>query len=369
MTTTATLDRTTVRLDYHELAGFTAEVFTRRGLAPDRAEIAARALVHGDLTGVTSHGLANLTRLYLPLFDDQRADPTADLEIVADRGAAVLVDSHDALGLWSARAAMDLALERAETHGVGMVSLYNGTHFGCAGHFTAHAAEQGALGFLAGNCGGQRIIRPPGASQALLGTNPFSIAAPAGPHPPYVLDMSTTVVPTGRVRSAARAGQSIPEGWLIDDAGRPVTDPTAFDRGEAHLQWLGGRPETGAYKGYALSLMVEALAALLPGAEMGPTSTKGRDDNIGFFVLAIAPGRLRDQGTFLQQSEDLFGALLDAPALDPDSPVRYPGWPEAQHARASREHGVPLAAPLYAELEAVADQHSLTVPTPFGGTR
>ncbi|KKD02218.1 hypothetical protein TN53_41770 [Streptomyces sp. WM6386] len=115
--------------------------------------------------------------------------------------------------------------------------------------------------------------------------------------------------------------------------------------------------------------MVEALAALLPGAEMGPTSTKGRDDNIGFFVLAIAPGRLRDQGTFLKQSEELFGALLDAPALDPDSPVRYPGWPEAQHARDAHEHGVPLAAPLFADLETVAAQHSLTFPTPLGGTR
>jgi LDH2 family malate/lactate/ureidoglycolate dehydrogenase len=369
MTTTPTVERTGVRLDYHELVGFTAEVFTRRGMAPDRADIAARALVHGDLTGVTSHGLANLTRLYLPLFDDKRTNPTADLEVVADRGAAMLVDAHDALGLWSARAAMDLALERAETNGVALVSLYNGTHFGCAGHFTAHAAEQGAIGFLAGNCGGQRIIRPPGAAEALLGTNPFSVAVPVGSYPPYVLDMSTTVVPTGRVRAAARAGQSIPEGWLIDDAGRPVTDPTAFDRGEAHLQWLGGRPETGSFKGYALSLMVEALAALLPGAEMGPTSTKGRDDNIGFFVLAIAPGKLRDRSQFLDQSGELFGALLNARALDPDTPVRYPGWPEAQRAQDSLENGVPLAASLFAELEDVAAQYSLTAPTPLGETR
>lgn len=365
-----------VQVDYEELVRFTAEVFTRRGLAADRSLAAARALIHGDLTGVTSHGLANLTRLYLPLFDADRVDPDAELEIVADRGASVLVDSHMALGLWSAGAAMDLALERASTHGIGLVSLYNGTHFGCAGYFAKRAAERNSIGFLAGNCGGQRIIRPPGGSTSMLGTNPFSVGVPAGSHPPYVLDMSTTVVPTGRIRSAARARQPVPEGWLVDDEGRPVTDPGAFDRGEAHLEWLGGRPETGAYKGYGLSLMVETLAALLPGANLGPTTgepkgsgSTGRDDNIGFFVLAIAPGRLRPEGDFLKQSEELFGALLDSPPLDPSSPVRYPGWPEAERARCGHDDGVTLAGPLYTELEQVAQQLSLVLPASREGTR
>ena len=361
--------RATVRLRHDELVRFTAEVFAARGVAPDRAETAARALVHADLIGVDSHGLANLTRLYLPLFDDKRADPEADLEIVTDLGAAVLVDSHDALGLWSADAAMDLALERAQAHGIGLVSLYNGTHFGAAGYFTSRAAEQGCIGMLAGNCGGQRIIRPPGGAAPLLGTNPFSIAAPAGEHPPYVLDMSTTVVPTGRIRSAARGGREIPEGWLADDAGNPVTDPAAFDRGDAHLMWLGGRPETGAYKGYALSLMVETLAALLPGAELGPVSDAGRDDNIGFFVLAIAPGRLRPQADFVGEAQGLFGALLGAEPIDPRNPVRYPGWPEAEKARLGLAEGVQLAVSTHDELVQVAQELGLTAPVPLGGDR
>ncbi|MBT2446383.1 Ldh family oxidoreductase [Streptomyces sp. ISL-43] len=375
-TATSTAERSrTVRLDYTELVGFTAEVFTARGLAADRAQAAAEALVYGDLTGVSSHGLANLTRQYLPLFDEGRADPKADLEIVADRGAAVLVDSHRALGLWSAGAAMDLAAERARTHGIGLVSLYNGTHFGCAGYFTGKLAQRNQIGLLAGNCGGQRIIRPPGGAAAMLGTNPFSLAVPAGEHPPYVLDMSTTVVPTGRVRAAERAGKRIPEGWLADDAGTPVTDPGAFDRGEAHLQWLGGRPETGSYKGYGLSLLVETLAALLPGANLGPTGElggarpNGRDDNIGFLALAIAPGTLRPEGEFLAQADDLFASLLGAPAIDPARPVSYPGWPEDRHAREARENGVPLAAALHGELLAVAEQYSLVPPAPLGGER
>jgi LDH2 family malate/lactate/ureidoglycolate dehydrogenase len=361
-----------VLVAYPELVGFTAEVFSRRGLPGSRARVAAEALCYGDLTGLSSHGLANLTRLYLPLLASGRADPGAEPEVLADRGAAVLLDAHRGLGLWVAREAMDLAVERAAAYGVGLVSVRDGTHFGCAGHHAAQAVRHGMVGVVASNCGRQRIIRPPGGRPALLGTNPFSVAAPAGGHPPYVLDMSTTVVPTGKVRQAARAGRPIPEGWLADAAGRPVTDPAELDRGGAYLQWLGGRPETGSYKGYGLSLMVEVLAALLPGAGLGPDAEalagdgrpSGRDDDIGFLVLALAPAALRPAGEVDRDAAGLFGALLDCPPIRPDAPVRYPGWPEAEHAERALRGGVPLAAALHAELVEVAAE--LGLPGPDG---
>ncbi|HVH24704.1 MAG TPA: Ldh family oxidoreductase, partial [Pseudonocardia sp.] len=212
--------------------------------------------------------------------------------------------------------------------------------------------------------------RTAGGRPALLGTNPFSVAAPAGGHPPFVLDMSTTVVPTGKVRQAARAGRPIPEGWLADATGRPVTDPAELDRGGAYLQWLGGRPETGSYKGYGLSLMVEVLAALLPGAGLGPDAealagdgrAAGRDDDIGFLVLALAPAALRPAASRSTSPAGLFGALLDCPPVRPDAPVRYPGWPEAEHAERALRGGVPLAAGLHAELVEVATELGLPAP-------
>jgi LDH2 family malate/lactate/ureidoglycolate dehydrogenase len=342
------------RVPYEDLLDFAAGQFAGRGVPEARARVAAEALVHGDLFGFTSHGLTNLSRLYLPLFDDKRAEPEAEPEIVADRGAAVLLDGHKAPGLWLAREAMDLAIERAGKYGVGLVSVRDATHFGCAGHHALQAVRHNMVGIAASNCGGQRIIRPPGAVPAMLGTNPFSVAAPAGRHHPYVLDMSTTVVPTGKIRQAARAGREIPEGWLAAADGTPVTDPNALDAGTGYLQWLGGRPETGAFKGYGLALMVEVLAALLPGAGLGPDpaayegtgSPSGRDDDIGFLIMALSPG----DGGFGRAADGMFGALLDAPALDPDSPVRYPGWPEAEHAEKALAEGVPLAPALHAEL-------------------
>ncbi|MEV8069822.1 Ldh family oxidoreductase [Streptomyces sp. NPDC085995] len=360
-----------VRVPYAGLLDFVTEVFRGRGLPEGRAGEAARALCHGDLTGFTTHGVTNLVRLYLPLLDGGRCDPAAEPGQVTDSGPAVLVDARRALGLWSATEAMDLAVERARTYGVGLVSVRGGTHFGCAGYHALRAVEHGMIGLATANCGRQKLVPPPGAAAPMLGTNPLALAAPAGEHPPFSLDMSTTVVPTGRVRAAARAGEHVPEGWLEDADGRPVTDPGAYDRGEARLRWLGGDPETGAYKGFGLGLLVEVLSALLPGAGLGPSGdTSPRpDDDVGHLLLAIAPGRLRPEDDFLGAATGLFGALLDCPPLRADEPVAYPGWWEHRRTRERIAHGVPLSAALHRELLDLASESKVAFPAvrPEGG--
>lgn len=363
----------TVRVAHDALIAFTATIFERRGLVAARARLAAEALCYGDVAGMRSHGLVNLTRLYLPLLDGGRADPRATPRVLGDSGAAVHVDQQRALGLWAASAAVDDAVERARRHGIALVSARNATHIGCAGHHAARAAAHGMIAIVASNCGAQRIARPPGGRLTMLGTNPLSIAGPAGERHPFVLDMSTTAVPTGRVRLAARAGEPIPAGWLAADDGVPVTDPAAFDRGDAHLLWLGG-PGAGAYKGYGLALAVELLAAALSGAALGPAAAAlhgdgrpgGRDDDIGLLVIVIAPATLRPDGGAGGAAAALFEALLACPPVDAAQPVCYPGWHEGERARGARRDGVVLAASLYGELEHVGADHAVAVPPAIG---
>lgn len=366
-------DHGTVVVDHDALLDLTAGVFAHRGLPRRRAEESAHALCHGDLTGPRSHGLANLTRLYLPLLDEGRADPTAEPRVLADLGAAVLWDARRALGLWAASEAMDLAVERAARHGIGLVSVRGATHLGCAGYHALRAVEHRMIGMVAGNCGRQRIARPPGGTVTMLGTNPLSVAAPAGGHPPFLLDMSTTAAPTGRIRQAAREGRSLPEGLLCDDTGAAVTDAASFDAGHAHLMWLGG--EVGRYKGFGLGLMVEVLSALVPGAGLGPHPDaldgdgrpSGRDDDIGFFVAAVAPDALREGAD--TDAETLFGSILACPPSDPAEPVRYPGWHEYHRAWKRRREGVPLEASLYTELVEEAARIGLPAPATRGARR
>ncbi|MDQ0791253.1 Ldh family oxidoreductase [Streptomyces sp. B3I8] len=360
-----------VRVPYEGLRDFVTGVFRTRELPADRARGAAEALCHGDLTGFTTHGVGNLARLYLPLLDSGRCDPRAEPELLADSGAAVLLDARRGLGLWTATEAMELAVGRARLHGVGLVSVRGGTHFGCAGHHALRAVDHGMIGLAASNCGRQRLAPPLGGALPMLGTNPLALAAPGGAHPPFVLDMSTTVVPTGRIRAAARAGERVPDGWLEDADGAPVGDPAAYDRGEARLRWLGGSPETGGHKGYGLGLLVEVLSALLPGAGLGPqrdASTRPGsprpDDDVGHLLLAVAPGRLRPEEDFLDAATGLFGALLDCPPARADEPVTYPGRREWRRSRDRIAHGVPLGAAPHRELLALAERSGVAFPAP-----
>jgi LDH2 family malate/lactate/ureidoglycolate dehydrogenase len=374
MTSTTVADDT-ITVGYPDLVDFATQILTALGLPEDRGRTAAEALCYGDLTGMTSHGLANLSRLYVPLLTEGRADPAAEPATLTDLGPAVLQDARRSLGLWMAAEAMELATGRAREYGVGLVSVRGATHFGCAGYHTSRAVRHGMVGLIAANCGRQRIARAPGGRPAVLGTNPLSIAAPAGDRYPFVLDMSTTVVPTGRVRQADRAGKPIPEGWLEDEAGRPVTDPAALDEGTGFIRWLGGDVTTGAFKGYGLALLVEVLAALVPGAGLGPEpaalsgngSPTGRDDDIGFLVLALAPGALRDEGDFLAGADALFGTLLASPPLRPGDAVRYPGWYEGQRAERHLKDGVPISTALHRELRDLAATHGVPALRAAGG--
>ncbi|MCG8914375.1 Ldh family oxidoreductase [Actinokineospora sp. PR83] len=342
-------------VDAEALLAFTTDVFAAHGLPAGDARASAEALCHGDLTGMASHGVANLTRIYLPLLESGRAKADAKPERLVDRGATVLVDGDRGLGLWLAGAAVELAAIRAADYGVGVVSVRNGTHFGCAGHHALRAVEQGMIGVVMANCGHQQLVPAPTGGPRLLGTNPLAVAAPAGEHPPFLLDMSTTTAPTGKVRAAARAGKPAPPGWLADADG-PVTDPAALDAGTARLTWLGA-PGPAEYKGFGLGLAVEVLAALLPGAGLGPPAGTGPDDDIGFLALALAPDALRTG--FAADAGSVFGAVLDAGAT-------YPGLPESAHSARARAEGVPLAEGLYAELERVAAGLGLTPPEVLG---
>ncbi|WP_020668828.1 Ldh family oxidoreductase [Amycolatopsis nigrescens] len=174
---------------FDELVEFVADVFFARGLAPSRARLAAEALCYGEATVGKDYGLAGLKRTYLPLLDCGLARAQAEPLVIADRGAAVLVDYRRALGLWAVSDAMDRAVSRAGRHGVAVVSLRGVTDFGRAGHHAARAVPSGMIGLVLAAGGEQNPARH--------GVNPLGFAAPAGPYPSFVFDLDATALSTG----------------------------------------------------------------------------------------------------------------------------------------------------------------------------
>ncbi|MEC3975710.1 Ldh family oxidoreductase [Amycolatopsis sp. H20-H5] len=289
------------RVAADELVGLVTEVFVANDLPPTRARMAAEALCHGDLTGSPSTGVAELTRIHLPLLDNGSVRPRAEPLTIADRGAAALLDYRRAPGLWAVGDAMDRAVVRAGRYGVGMVSLRGVGAFGRAGHHAARALPHGMIG----------VVLAAGADPREPGvrTNPLGMAAPAGAYPEFVFDMDTAA---------------------------PVA---------------GG--ET-AVAGFAL--LVEVLAGLLSGVA-------DQDHDTGLLVLAIAPTTLRSADGFYRAASALFGSLL---GWEGGTPIRYPGWHEAQQLEQCRALGVPLSGPVHRELNALA---AALGREPMAGTR
>ena len=100
--------------------------------------------------------------------------------------------------------AMRDAVRRAKAHGIGAVALRHSNHFGTALYFTREAAREGCVAFLSTNA--SPAMAPWGGAKKLVGTNPWSWAAPAGRHAPMILDIANTGVARGKIYLAKQKG-------------------------------------------------------------------------------------------------------------------------------------------------------------------
>jgi LDH2 family malate/lactate/ureidoglycolate dehydrogenase len=261
-----------------------------------------------------------------------------------------LVDGDNALGHLVMKRAAELAIEKARTAGVAWVGARRSNHAGPASLYARMplAADMVGLYFAVGNA---NHLPPWGGLDMLLSTNPIAAAIPARDEAPVVLDMATTVAAYGKVKAKAAKGESMPEGWMIDRQGRPLTDPKRAEEG--FLLPIGG------YKGYGLALVVGLLAGTLNGAAMGRDVVDfNKDDttptNTGQAIVAIDPAAFGEL--------EAFKAAVDAIVRDLRASERLPGveriWMpgEQSHARraAQSRDGIAIAPALRQTLARLA---------------
>lgn len=352
------------RVEATGLTTWVAAVLRSLEVQPAHAASAARVLVAADLQGTDSHGVARLPA-YVERLRRGTMAVDGQPQVVSDRGATALIDGGNLMGHAVAELGMTEAVARARVHGVGWVAVRGSNHFGIAGYYARLAAEDGFVGLCGTNAGAR--VAPAGASRPFLGTNPFAFAAPTARPPVLVVDMATSAVATGKLELALRSGQAVPEGWVVDAAGRHTTDPQSL----AHGGWLlplGSFAHLSAHKGYALGLVVEVLSALLAGGPYGPgvgnlVFTAGEGPaRVGHFFGAIDPARFGSAHAFAATVASLMDDLRALPATDPRQPVRTPGEPEWRCEQERRAHGIPLAGTVRRALSRTADDLSVPLP-------
>jgi L-2-hydroxycarboxylate dehydrogenase (NAD+) len=336
------------------LKAFVLSVFARWGTPPAVAELTADLMVRTDLRGVDSHGVGMLPT-YLRWYRRGWIVPKAEPEVVRDEGTTAVVDARQAFGHHASTLAMELAIRKTREHGVGFVTCRNSNHYGAAANYSMMALAHDMIGLSMTNSG--PAVVPTHGRQAMLGTNPISLAAPAGRERPFVLDMATSTVAIGKLSVARRWGKPIPEGWALDAEGQPTTDPTVAYESRL-LTPLGATREMGGHKGYGLAVMVDVLAGVLAGAAFSDVLRRSEPEparaNIGHFFGAIDVARFRPLDRFKADMDALLRSLKESPRAEGQERIYVAGEPEWECEARRRKDGIPLAPGLVAQLRAVA---------------
>jgi LDH2 family malate/lactate/ureidoglycolate dehydrogenase len=356
------------------LRHFVQQVFHRLGYPHDQAVDAADVLMWASLRGVDTHGVRNLKSYYVDRTLDGQLNPAAQIRVEHETPHSARLNGDSGLGLACACQAMRLAIEKCRDTGVGMVCLRNAHHLGPAGYFAHMAVEHGMLGAcLSGHFFGKGHtigVAPLGSIVPMFSTNPLSFAAPCGRHAPFVLDMSTAVATVNRIEMYGHEGRALPAGWACDPSGQPTTDPLAA----RVLLPLGGTLELSGYKGWGLGLAVSVLSGVLSGswarvenafasANSNMSQSPEYDQpTMGHFFTAVRVDAFQPLEVFGAAMDAMIDALHRAPTIDPNGKVCYPGEMEARTAVERAEHGVPLSARLFAELQLAADRLGVEMP-------
>ncbi|XP_048746557.2 uncharacterized protein LOC125659053 [Ostrea edulis] len=306
------------------------------GTNSEHARALADALTCADTRGIYSHGLSRIG-LYVKclqnkaISDGQGVEPT----IVKENVSTALVDGNNILGPAIGKFAMKLAMEKAKNSGIGLVSVRGSSHFGIAGWYGLQAIQNGMIGMAFTNT--YPMLVSTRSKEMVLGTNPISLGAPANNGDNFVLDMATTATALGKVELKGKQGQQLPGGWAIDKDGKETRDPKAFQG----LLPLGGSEESGGYKGYGLSMMVEVLCGILSGSAFGLNTgnwKKGEGAvNYGQCFIAIDPSSFADG--FTDRMTELIDQCRGIESMDPDSPVLIPGDPERRNSKHCKKLG------------------------------
>lgn len=353
------------------LTAWTATLVERMGTPPDIAGDVAAILGSADRRGIASHGTARLPR-YATLIEAGAMDVTARPRLVRSRPAIALFDAANGWGHHAARVAVDAAIEGARSAGTYTAVVRNSNHNGIAGWYALRAADAGLIGVSLTNT--SPLVAPTRSLDAMLGSNPIAVAAPAGRHAPFCLDMATSTVPRGRLEVAARRGETLHPSWALDAEGRATTSPEAALHGA--LMPLGGTEEGGGYKGYGLTLLVDILTGVLGGGTPGPLITPlfspgvGSSDITQTFIV-IDPEAIAEPGEFAARMERELD-LLKSARLAADAPGRVliPGEPEVEAERRAVERGLVIDSAHYQSLRYLADRWDVPLPesTPLGST-
>ena len=340
-----------LRIPVERLADFGAAAFEKVGLRHRDAVAVGALIAEAELQGSEGHGMMRIPH-YVRRIRAGGVNTQPNIRVVEERAATALVDGDNGMGHLVMKRAAEIAIAKARTAGSAWVGTRMSNHAGPASLYARMPLAEGMIGMYFA-VGSANHLPPWGGLDMLLSTNPISVAFPTLDEPPVVLDMATTIASMGKVKTRMQRGEPLPEGWMVDREGKPLTDSK---RGfEGLLLPIGG------YKGYGLSLVFGMLAGTLNGAAMGKDVIDFNADdvtttNTGQAILVLDPAAFGEPEAFRRRVDTVVRDMRASRRMPGVDRIWLPG--EQSHAKrvANAREGVPIVPALLASLDKLATE-------------
>jgi len=346
----------TMPVGWKNLETYVVEVVSTLGLSIGHSHDVAERLVKAHLRGFDTHGIPCLFG-YVEALEEGRINPAPLLRIDTNRSCGMRLDADNGLGQIAGTKAMNMCLDKAAETGIGCVTVKRSNHFGAASTYSLMALERNCIGIVMSNAAS--VTAPFGAAEALLGTNPMSVAIPAGDAAPFVIDMATSEGSRKKVRKALEDNKQIPAGWSLDKHGEPTTDPAAALEG-VMLPF-------GGMKGSAITILTDILSGVLSGAEFGGqvlsvATNHERESGNGNFMLAINVEMFMAIEEFRERMDEELSRIMKLKPANGFDQVIYPGFLEHATEQKRLKEGIPLDGKLLEKMQALGGKMGVALP-------
>ena len=356
-------------VDWKLMNDFMVDVFEKYGVPRADAEICADVLLESDRRGIESHGCNRFKPIYLDRIKKGTLLPVTNIEIVKETPTTVVMDAHDGMGMVASHKMMEMLIEKAKTYGMAGGTIFNSTHYGIAGYWTTMAEKAGMIGISGTNA--RPSVAPTFGVEPMMGTNPLTFTMPTDEEFPFNFDCATSIIQNGKIEFYERQGKETPAGLVVSKDGGTMTDSGKILKdmraGNAALLSIGGMgEETGGYKGYGFTTVVEILSAALAGGPfMKALNGIDKDGNpemyhLGHFFFVINPEFFMGLDTFKKTSGDICRGLRESEKAPGAEQIYTAGEKEYLFWQYRKDKGVPVGDTIQKELIELRDELGLT---------
>lgn len=338
---------------------FLMTMMEKAGMSTEHAKITADVMITNDKLGISTHGSFH-SITYIKKMCAGGINARGIPEIVREGPTWAVIDAHDSLGMVAGWKAMELAIDKASKAGVSYVGVTNSSHFGSCARFGLMAAEKGMIGLAMTNTFKNMAV--PGSRGKVIGNAPIGYAIPAGKHYPVFFDVATSVAALTKILQARDAGQTLPEGWIVDERGLPTTDPATPNF--SMLPFAG-------HKGYGFAFFIEAMSGMLAGGTFlsgvcqdwmtnYPAKSKA---NHAFMVIDTSS--IIGKELFAERMDQAIDELHNSPVAEGSTRIYLPGEIEMENKARAEKEGIELGDVLLNNMKEVCSMLDISMDDVF----